>query len=99
MNFSQLKMWVGFIYASLSWCNPMYNDLIDTWRKLPNFSLSLLLSVCLPFIYMFKCVYVSIYMFKSFISITTSKHAIKKKIFPLPVPVSSIFTICFINPG
>ena len=36
--------------------------------------LSFSLFVCLPFIYMFKCVY----MFKSFISITSGKHSIKK---------------------
>ena len=93
MNFSQLKMWAGFIYASLSWCNPMYDDLIDTWGKLPNFSLSTSPSLCLSVSHLSVCLNVSIYVFKSFISITTGKHSILKNIFPLPVPGSSIFTV------
>ena len=78
MNFSQLKMWAGFIYASLSWCNPMYNDLIDTWGKLPDFSLSTSPSLSLSVSHLSICSNVSIYMFKSFISIATVKHSIKK---------------------
>ena len=66
MNFSQLKMWAGFIYASLSWCNPMYDDLIDTWGKLPNFSLSTSPSLCLSVSHLSVCLNVSIYVFKSF---------------------------------
>lgn len=53
-------MWAGFIYASLSWCNPMYNDLIDTWGKLPDFSLSTSPSLSLSVSHLSICSNVSI---------------------------------------